>query len=117
MAISAALRNRVSAHEFDLRELSFQISGTDLSRADRRVKLIEELATITETELQLLATQGEDFTAYGEDGEVLSYYEVFELLSRSKVEVLILINAIDSAQEKTNRRRKAAAQALLESEY
>lgn len=117
MAISAALRDRVSAHEFDLRELSFQISGTDLTRAGRRAKLIEELATITETELQLLATQSEDFTAYGPDGDVLSYYEAFELLSRSKVEVLFLINAIESAQKKTNRRKKAAAQALLESEY
>jgi len=117
MAVSAALRDRVSAHEFDIRELSFQISGTDLSRAEKRAKLVEELTTITETEVRLLATQSENFSAYGPDGDLIGYYEAFELLSRSKVEVLLLINAIDSAQNKTDRRRKAAAQAPAESEY
>ena len=117
MAIAAGLRDLVSAHEFDLKELSYQIFLLDDTRAAKRVELIEELDSIAETEARLLATQGETLGVYCPDGEVLGYYETLELVARSKVEVLMQLNALDSAQDKTNLRRKAAAQALAESEY
>ena len=116
MAIAAEIRDRISAHEFDLKELSYQIFGTDQIRSEKRENLVEEFAAIAETEIRLLATQYDGFSIYGEDGEVHGYYESLELIARSKVEVLARINAIDSAQEKTDHRRKVAAEALPESE-
>jgi len=117
MAIAAEIRDRISAHEFDLKELSYQIFGTDQIRSEKRESLVEELTSIAETEIRLLATQDETLGVYGPDGDVLGYYETLELVARSKVEVLMQLNALDSAQDKTDRRRKAAAQALAESEY
>lgn len=116
MAIAAETRDRITAHEFALKELGHQIFGSDASRASKRAAFVEELSAIGETEARLLATQPEDILFYGEDGEVQGYYEVLELIARAKVEVLVQINAIDSAQEKTDSRRRTAAERILESD-